>query len=248
MNYSAPADEIIVYTCVSKNYDRKLMAVEPRQGLRFVAFTDDPKGLDAPGWEMRAIESPKRLTSGHDINRFHKLFPHRLFPEHRWSIYIDGNLTYRGDFAELVRQMDGTGAAVGGFWQPHGRTLGEEADANRLRRFDAHDLKVVEAQLAAYAAAGVGPERKIPTNHLMVRDHHAPGFAVAMSIWWSQLFEFTKRDQMSLIYALDQAGAHWVCLATEDGTISHDLVEIAFHKPPLAERAKRKLKRKLNIR
>lgn len=237
---------IIVYTCVSKNYERELMPVEPSDDLLFVAFSDDPKNLHAPGWDVRAIESPKRLTSGHDINRFHKFFPHRLFPDHRWSIYIDGNLRYHGDFVELVRRMEGSGAAAGGFWQPHGRTLAEEADANRIQRFDKRDLAIVEEQLRVYAEAGVEGSRKIPTNHIMIRDHQAAGHAQAMSIWWSQLFEFTKRDQMSLIFALDQAGATWIPL-DGDG-VSHDLVEIVSHKPPFTARAKRRLRDKLGLR
>jgi len=243
---AARADAVVVYSCVAKSYDKALMDVRSNDQLRFVVFTDDAKGLHAPGWEVRSIVSPSRLTSGHDVNRFHKFFPHRIFPDTRWSIYIDGNVTYKGDFLALVAGMEGSAAAVGGFWHPKGNTLREEVEANRAWRFDQRDFDRIGAQLEAYERAGIQLERKIPTNQMLVRDHHAHGLENAMSIWWSQLFEFTRRDQISLLYALQQAGADWFALASIEG-VSYDLVHRVKHRDTIGKRIKNQIRQRLDI-
>ena len=174
--------KVAVYTCVAGGYEREIAPVRPREDLSFVCFTDAPGRLTAPGWEMRALKSPGRLVGGHDVNRYHKLFPHRLFPDHRWSIYQDGNLSFAGDHASLVARVSDGGAALGAFWHPDGHHMRREVEACKRMKFDRRDLDVIEAQLAAYAQEGIGPDTRIPTNYLLVRDHAHPALPMAMDI------------------------------------------------------------------
>ncbi|AJP73895.1 glycosyltransferase domain-containing protein [Sphingomonas hengshuiensis] len=235
-------DRIIVYTCVSKNYDRALMPVPASDAVRFVCFTDSPAYLRAPGWEVRAVESPERLQSGHDINRYHKFFPHRLFPDARWSIYLDGNLRYAGDWRALVDRVAAAGAGLGAFWHPEGHSLAQEIEACRRLKFDARDTACVDRQIALYVGDGARLDAPIPTNNLLVRDHAFPGLADAMSLWWSHLFEFSKRDQISLLHALAQRSVPWQPL-DGDGGVDPALVSVIWHRPPLLARIRKRLRR-----
>ena len=197
---------------------------------------------------MRALKSPGRLVGGHDVNRYHKLFPHRLFPDHRWSIYQDGNLSFAGDHASLVARVSDGGAALGAFWHPDGHDMRREVEACKRMKFDRRDLDVIEAQLAAYAQEGIGPDTRIPTNYLLVRDHAHPALPMAMDIWWAQLFQFTKRDQISLLYSLKKADAKWVPLDGDDpGAIDPALVSTRWHRPPLVQRIRRRLHKSFGI-
>lgn len=239
---------IVIYTCIAGKYDRHLMPVSPVPGVRFVCLTDSTGYLKAPGWEVLPLASPARLTSGHDVNRFHKFFPHRLFPEARWSIYLDGNIRYTGDWHMLVARIRDAGAALGAFWHPSGHDLTTEIDAcKRYMKFDERDISVIDRQLALYVERGIDPAEPIPTNNVLVRDHAAPGLDAAMSLWWSQLFEFTKRDQISLTYVLAQAGVRWQPLDGEGG-IDPALVEVVWHRPPLRKRIERKLRRQFGLK
>lgn len=243
-----PHAPIVVYTCIAGLYDRELMPVKHEPGVEFVCFTDTPGKLNAPGWDLRKPQSPARLTDGHDINRFHKLFANRLFPEHRWSIYLDGNLRFHGQFHGLVKRLENSEQALGAFWHRNGHTLGVEVDACRRHKFDQRDAEVVRAQLKHYEAAGIALDQPIPTNNLLVRDHVAPGLSDAMSIWWSHLFEFSKRDQVSLLYALKAAGAGWQPLDGEgDDAVDTALVETVWHKPALGKRIERRLRKHFGI-
>lgn len=236
---------IVIYTCIAGKYDRHMMPVQPTPGLRFVCFTDSTGYLKAPGWEIVPLQSPARLTSGHDINRYHKFFPHRLFPDARWSVYIDGNIRFAGDWPVLVDRVRDAGAALGAFWHPAGHDLAVEVEACiQYMKFDARDRTVIDRQLASYVARGIDVTQVIPTNNVLVRDHAAPGLDTAMSLWWSQLFEFTKRDQISLTYVLQQAGVAWQPLDGEGG-IDPALVSVVWHKPPLRKRIEKRLNKLL---
>lgn len=78
---SSNESKFVVYTCITNTYDQ-LWEVSHIENVRFVCFTDTEINQQN-GWEIQPLSSPKRLTSGHDINRFHKLFPHHLFPDYR---------------------------------------------------------------------------------------------------------------------------------------------------------------------
>lgn len=242
-------EPVTVYTCVTHGYDRQVQPAVPAEGLRFVCFTDRPGRLDAPGWELRPLESPARLASGHDINRFHKFFPHRLFPDCRWSVYIDGNVRFAGDWRGLAARVEQAGAGLGAFLHPAGHDLVQEVEACRIHRFDRRDMERVAAQLALYASHGIDLAAPIPTNNLLVRDHAAPGLDLAMGLWWSQLFEWCKRDQISLTYALSRAGVRWLPLDGEGlpGALSADQVQVVWHRPPVARRLARRIRRALGL-
>lgn len=238
-------NDIVVYTCVAGRYDNALMPAVNQPGIRFVCFTDQPRYIQAEGWEIRPLASPQRLTDGHYINRFHKFFPHRLFPDTGWSIYIDGNLRYTGDFRSLVARVRDAEAEIGAFKHPNGHTLAIEADVCALSKFDSWDFSRVEAQIATYVGDGVDATALIPTCFLLVRDHGSPRLAGAMSLWWSQLFEFTKRDQMSFTWVLQQTGLVLQTLdGSDDGAIDPARVHTVKHrKAALWKRGLRKLRR-----
>lgn len=239
----SPPPPLVVYSCVVGRYDLPLPPPPARGGgIRFVYFTDDPPKVRG-AWESRPLQSSRRLRDGHDINRFHKLFPHRLFPQHRYSIYLDGNIRYDTDIKALLKPLKATGAALGAFRHPNRRTLGEEARFCRdIGKFDRHDLGCLEAQLRLYSEGLGDLDRPIPANYLLVRDHHHPTLPTAMSLWWSHLFEFTKRDQISLLYALDRCNLPWVFLDDHTPGLERSVVRLP-HRRSLWSRGRRVVRR-----
>lgn len=207
-----PLDSAFVYTCVTGGYDRTRHLGVSERGMPFLYFTDRPRSAPS-GWEPAELMSPPRLISGHDINRYHKIFPHRIAKYRRYSIYIDGSISYDGDFGSLLERFRKAGVALAAFRHPAGRSLEEEFEACLQKgKFDAHDLRLHDRQRSEYRAEGLRLDRPITANYLLVRDHDHPLLKDAMSLWWSQLFEYTKRDQLSLGYALWRTGIPWAFL------------------------------------
>lgn len=239
-------DRIVVYTCVTGNYDSLTPVKAGESGVDFVCFSD--RTIVSPGWQSVSLQSPCRLCTGHDINRFHKLFPHRIFKQHRFSVYVDANIRYKGSFRELVQKLHSSGAALAAFSHPDGRSIEEEVKAcEQLGKFCRDDYRKRDSQIEAYRGEGFDISREITANYLLVRDHYSVGLATAMSLWWSSLFEFTKRDQLSLNEVLWKTGLPWKLLDSDLG-VDADLLMRVPHTQPLmrtiALAAKRKLKRR----
>lgn len=233
---------VTVYACVTNNYDRLQEADALSRGVQFICFSNRPVKKTA-GWDMRYLASPPRLCSGHDINRYHKVFSNRILSDYRYSIYVDGNIRYRGDLHVLVRVLERSGAALGVFRHPAGRRLAEEVEAcRRHRKFDHHDESRVHEQIETYTDQGFELSTLVSANYLIVRDHSHPLLSDAMSLWWSQLFEFTKRDQLSLNYVLWKTGLPWVFLDDSPEIRAEDVIRVAHYRPlwrRVIERAKK---------
>ncbi len=237
--------DIVVYTCLTDRYDSALMKATAEAGISFVCFTDRPGAVVTPGWEVRPLQSPPSLSHGHDINRYHKFFAHHLFHDAHWSIYLDGNVRYDGAFAELVEFVRRNNADIGTFLHPHAHSLRKEAEVCGLTKFGAWDFARVEEQLTVSAKDGVELDAIIPACYILVRDHGSPRLADAMSLWWSQIFEYTKRDQMSFPRVLKQSDLIFQPL-DGDGGIDPGLVQRMDHnQPPLWQRAIRRAKQTL---
>lgn len=239
------AFDLVVYTCTVNDYDNISFVQKPVEGLRFVYFTNNLNKVPE-GWEGRKLLSPPRLTSGHDINRFHKVFPHRVLSEFKKSVYLDGNVNYKGDFSELAEKLRLSNIAVAAFQHPKQHTLEEEAiDCERKEKFDQHDVDAAKQQLLNYQVEGVDLSRTIATNNLLVRQHDYPGFSQCMSLWWSQLFEYTKRDQMSLCYALWKTNLPWAFLDIDLGVDPNLLVR---HRHAKKSRCRKVIKKVVGIK
>lgn len=210
------------YRCVVGKYD-EISSLKTYDCNNHVLYTDVRKEFPEK-WDIRNLCSPPRLKSGHDKNRFHKFFPYHLMPDADYSIYMDGNIEFSGDIIRLVKILVDTGASLGIFKHPDGRNMVEESNAClRLGKFDKYDTEVVTKQLEFYSSSGYDVTAPIGANYLIVRRHNDPDLKLAMSLWWSLIFEYTKRDQLSLMYCLWRCGVKWVFF---DDYISKDDGEI----------------------
>lgn len=232
---------VVAYTCITGHYEKWKAIPGDFTGFdRLVLFSNKSK---RKGWESQPYASPPRVTSDHDINRYHKFFPHWLFPQTRFSVYLDGNVAYDGPVMDLVNHVRESNAALGIFAHPDGRTLREEAEAcERLGKFDEHDRTRLDAQLQRYRDDGFDLDRPIGANYLIVRDHAHPELPLAMSLWWSQIFEFTRRDQLALPYVLWKTGLPSVALDDEPNIDAGKLIRIAHRKGMIMRFLTRSLK------
>jgi len=206
------SNECVVYTCSVHNYDNLSLLQKPVPGIKFVLFTNRPKKAP-PNWEVRKLKSPPRLKNGHDINRFHKIFPQHVLPEFRYSIYLDGNASFNGNFNELIKKFCSLNIALTAFKHPNSHTLIQEEKACIAGgKFDSYDIARATQQLNIYKTEGLNLTNIIPANYFLIRDHNYVNFTLCMSLWWSHLFEYSKRDQMSLSYALEKTNLPWAFL------------------------------------
>jgi hypothetical protein len=194
---------IVVYTCMVGRYDYILPPKPRRSSVRYVAFVDRRVPL-LQGWDQRPLSDEAKLLPDNLKNRYHKLFPHLLFPESEWTVYVDSNIRILGDLSELVDQIATIGADMACAPHPSGRTLQQEVDACIAQsKANEADLRY---QVEAYYGQGINPSAPISENNVVIRRTRSEAVISGMEMWWSELNTRTPRDQISLPYVIDQTG------------------------------------------
>jgi hypothetical protein len=143
-------------------------------------------------------------------NRFHKLLPHRLFPDHEWSLYLDGNIELRCDPIGFLDRYRDRGPAFFLFPHPDRRTVAEELGACLLKRKD--DTLLMTRQVSRYLEAGFRQTFPLTENNVLLRRHHDPALVALSEAWWEEVRSNSGRDQLSLPFVLERAGYHDVAL------------------------------------
>ena len=224
-----PPDHLIVYTCIAGGYDNLRPVPQAEAGVSYICFAEP--GFCAPDpWIRRdLIYPPNGETGSRHLNRFHKLFPQRLFHKQRYSVYQDGNVCFRGSYLSVLEKFRGTRASIGAFRHFADRTLESEAQACRdCDKFNAYDLKVIEQQLQHYLMQGYPMHEKISANYFLVRDHSSPVLESIMDGVWQDLNRFTSRDQISLPFQVWSNEANLVFL--DELGIPLEWVQRHYHK------------------
>lgn len=191
---------IYVYSCVTDDYDLVLPPVLLREyRIKFVVFCESQ--TRARGWHNRPCV--RLFRSGILTNRFHKFFPHILFPNAQYSVYVDGNIGIIGDISILLDEFIESEAAIGLFRHKDRATVAEEMRACLdMKKFDEDDLRFYQMQVDNMYLDGMPENQRLTDNAVIFRWHNHPALPVAMDDWWAQLQSFTKRDQLSLPYVL----------------------------------------------
>lgn len=188
----------VVYTVITGGYDVPLPVRQRDPGLRYVLFTDAAPRFRC-GWEVRQIPAEAAALGPLLANRWCKFFAHRLFPDSRYSLYLDGNIRVLGPLQPLFAEFAAAGQAIGLCRHPHRHGIEEEVEAcTRLRKFKPRDLELIGAQLERYRASGLSLDGELSENGAILRDHRHPGLAPAMELWWQEMTEGVHRDQVSL--------------------------------------------------
>ena len=205
----------VVYACTRLDYDQIFSPVAPTPGVEFVLFADRRPRL-VRGWRWRPLPEVARSLSPTLANRYAKFFPERILPEAEISVYVDANTLILSDLTPLIAEFAASGADIGLFRHRERASLAEElAFGRQVGKIPAADAAKGEAQLAHYREAGLPPDVALTENAIIFRRHGRPALGPAMELWWAQLEEFTKRDQLSLPYVLYRSRSRGEALGLE---------------------------------
>ena len=83
----------VVYTCLTGNYDTLRQPVYVDENWDYVCFTDDENLVAQKNvgvWKIRPLAFQERDNTRN--SRYHKINPHKLFPEYEQSIWCDSNV------------------------------------------------------------------------------------------------------------------------------------------------------------
>ncbi|XP_075511309.1 putative hexosyltransferase MUCI70 [Primulina tabacum] len=140
-----------------------------------------------------------------------KILTHRLFPEARYSVWIDGKMELIVDPLLLLERYLWRGKQTFAIAQhKHHRSIYEEADSNKRRKRYARPL--IDLQMKMYRYEGMEPwspqkgvVSDVPEGAIIIREHTALNDLFSC-LWFNEVHLLTPRDQLSFGYVVYRSG------------------------------------------
>lgn len=190
----------VVYTCLTGDYDSLINHKYINSDWSYICFTDNKKLLKQKYYGIWKIY-PLVCKDFDDTlnNRYHKLFPHKLFSEEvEKSIYVDANCNILTSYLfEIVAE-----SALPLLIPIHFSTpcLYQEMDW-----YDRHNPQFYEKSKELrnrFLNEGFPVNYGMNENNIIYREHADARTKKIMELWWKMLIDYVPRDQLSLSYCL----------------------------------------------
>lgn len=188
---------VVVYTAIIGDYDDLKVPSVINSNWRYVCFTDN-KSLKSDIWEIRYVENVNKMEAPLFVRQF-KLCPHRFFPEYDTSIWMDANLRIEKDLAILMENYQ-RHADILFFPHPDRICVYDEGVVCIYWKKD--DKKNILGQMQKYLEDDYPYDHGLLSGGFIVRNHNKCCVAETMEIWWNEVLNGSKRDQISLPYVL----------------------------------------------
>jgi len=196
---AATKRKIVFYTAIFGEYDNLLLPDQIDPDIDYICFTDRPRN-NYGVWQMRS--APFYHPDPTRIARYVKTHPHELFPEHEVAVWLDANIILRGDVHKYIEMVKLQGAHLGFVPHPHRDCFYEEAEA--CKRLGKDAVGVIDRQVDHYLKRGLPPNQPLFETGFMVADLSNPGTSEALTTWWQQIEQFSRRDQLGLAWVIFQ--------------------------------------------
>jgi len=192
----------VVYTSIFDNYDDELEQKLPNN------------------WDWKCFSENNSLSLYTDNNRNAKKFkvlPHRYLSEYEYSIFIDGNMTIRGNIDNLIEKylsdaniaffshnrnsLDSRNCVydeVNMIFQLGEKNMKLTPDRGVLNYKDNPDI--IKKQIKKYELLGYPKNNGLITGMVILRRHNEEDCIRTMEDWWTEIKYNSKRDQLSFNY------------------------------------------------
>jgi asparagine synthase (glutamine-hydrolysing) len=200
-------EKLVVYTAVIGAKERlgnPLAGMAPTTtdlDVDFVCFTDN-HDLTSEVWRFVYIDSghlpPEKLS------RRPKAMPDKYLPDCNYSLYIDNTVAFKR--LPVSQDLETSRPYLFRTFRHATRnSLWEEADAVATIGYD--EVGTICRQLDFYASLrpleSIAP---LTTCTVILRSHNHPKIVEFGEIWWEEILNFSKRDQLSFDFSAIQTG------------------------------------------
>ncbi|MFG0729879.1 glycosyltransferase domain-containing protein [Photobacterium damselae] len=204
-------NKILVYTAVTGGYDSIKEIDNIENNIDYYCITDEHfKGEVPYPWKHIILRNSKKDAK--NLARYCKMVPHRLFPNYDVSIWIDGNISIKGEISMLLNDALKKGNIAS--YDHWGRN-------NIYQEFQecaliGHDFAwILDKQLKYYKDAGFESNSLFETN-VLIRRHNDHNVKKTMELWLEHYDTFGKRDQYSFTFVCFKNNEHIVSLGRHD--------------------------------
>ena len=185
---------IVVYTCITENYDFLPVNVIKSDNIEFVCLTDNNVYEENSEWKYVNINYLP--YKGKKLNRYAKFFPHKFFEDYDCSIYVDGNIAIVSDLYELVDSVLASNT-LALYEHPIRSSIMSEALECSWRGFTTYWTAM--KQIRRYISDGFVDDKLFECS-IIFRKHDS-SLEKLSEMWWQEFINNARRDQLSLNYS-----------------------------------------------
>lgn len=198
--------KIVVYTCITGGYDNILEPSFVTPNVDYICFTDD-ETLKSKTWKFRPI--PKELQEYSKVKqqRGVKILAHRYLSEYNISIWVDGAVIVKGDINNYLKTLDFNQYSVFIPEHPARKCIyAEKETCVKVRKIKGDEITLANVQMKRYKEEGFPRNYGLVQSNIIIRKHNDQYSKDLMEKWWSELKDYSHRDQLSFNYALWKVG------------------------------------------
>ena len=196
--WSNETNKKVVYTCITSDYDRLSNPKFLTDGFDYVCFTDN-KAITSDVWDIRPLPKETEGLSQVKKQRFVKINPHLLLSEYDMSIWVDGNVTLKGDLNKFVKNVITSDCSV--YVPKHPQRDCIYAEANAVVKMGKDKSDITRPQMERYRKEGFPERYGLLQSNIMLRKHNKLDCIKLMEDWFKELKDGSHRDQLSFNYA-----------------------------------------------
>lgn len=201
--------KLVVFTAITGGFKNEVRPPILNGDMRdsdvaFVCYSDcvfsapSPWKLFPPTWEH---DDPRRTA------RYHKLLPHRLFPDAEYWLWMDGNQQLAvSPWALVDRYMVGPDLST--YKHPERKNVHQELGA--CIRMKKDDPRVMRTQVQRYEREGYATRKGRLFETTVVLRRNTPKMRDMNEMWWEELRDGSVRDQLSLPYVTWKLDQEWI--------------------------------------
>ena len=195
-------NKIVVYTCISGQYDNLIEPLFVSKDVDYVCFTDQP--FISNIWQIRPI--PEELNNLTQVKRqrYIKVNPHRYLSDYETSIWVDANITIKGCMNYLINICKWSTSPV--TVPKHPKRSCTYDEANEVIKLNKDVSEIVQPQILKYKEEKFPEKYGLVQTGIMFRKHNDPKCIKLMETWWNEIEQHSHRDQLSFNYAVWKTG------------------------------------------
>lgn len=225
--WSKTKNNKVVYTCITGGYDYLIEPKQLTQGFDYICFTDNPS-LTSSIWDIRPMPKGIEHLSKIKQQRYVKINPHKLLSEYTLSIWVDGNITLKGDLNEFIGLTITSDTSVYVPQHPSRDCIYDESKAVLGMKKDSKDIVV--PQMEKYRLEEFPEHYGLLQSNILLRLHNDKDCIKLMEAWFNELKDNSHRDQLSFNYVLWKNNDVNVCYMDKEICKSKWFYWNAIHK------------------
>ncbi len=195
---------ILVYACVTNNYDLPTPPLFSPVNVEYILFSDNTN-LCVDGWRVKAIPSDiMALGNGTIVNRYLKMHPDVIGKGFDYAIYVDGNVQIMSNIRNIVNAVSSTtGLAI--HRHSSRNCIYDEYEACRILKKG--NLTKLKDQVERYKSEKFPAKFGLLECTIILTDMHNKNGLDLLDKWWNEFIKSESlRDQLSLPYVVWKIG------------------------------------------